>query len=156
MPVEWLSEEKCKKMLGQQVYGRLATTGKDNIPYITPVNYVYKDGSIYIHCALKGRKLDNISENSSVCFEISSPGNLYISERACGFAMRFWSILVFGKGEIVHIIEEKRMALDAIMLKYAGNFEYTDPTDSDLEKVNILKIKIESISGKLSVDPEQE
>ena len=154
MPVEWLSEEKCKKMLGPQVYGRLATSGKDNIPYITPVNYAYKNDAIYIHCAIKGRKLNNISENPEVCFEISAPGNLYISERACGFAMRFWSILVSGKGELVQGLDEKRSALDAIMKKYAGNFEYTEPTDEDLGKVNVIKINIESISGKLSVDPE--
>jgi len=154
MPVEWLSEEKCKKMLVPQVYGRLATSGKDNKPYITPVNYVYKNDAIYIHCAMKGRKLDNIAFNPDVCFEISAPGNLYISERACGFAMRFWSILVSGKAEIVRSIEEKREALDGIMMKYAGNYEYTEPTDDDLGKVNVIKINIENISGKFSVDPE--
>jgi len=154
MPVEWLSEEKCKKMLGHQVYGRLATSGKENIPYITPVNYVYVNEAIYIHCAMKGRKLDNIAENPNICFEISAPGNLYISERACGFSMRYWSILVAGKAGLVNTIDEKRMALDSIMNKYAGQFEYSDPTDEDLGKVNVIKISIENISGKFAVDPE--
>lgn len=154
MPVEWLSEDKCKKMLGHQVYGRLATSGRDNIPYITPVNYVYLNDAIYIHCALKGRKLDNIAENPVVCFEISAPGNLYIAEKACGFSMRYWSILTAGKAEIINLIKEKRDALDAIMKKYGGQFEYTDPTDEDLGRVNVLKINIESISGKMGIDPQ--
>jgi len=153
MPIEWLSEEKCKKMLPMQVYGRLATSGKDNIPYITPVNYVYTNDSIYIHCALKGRKLDNIAENPVVCFEISAPGNLFISEKACGFSMRYWSILISGKAELVSLLEEKREALDTIMKKYARQFEYTDPTDDDLSRVNVLKINVESISGKMGIDP---
>lgn len=154
MPVEWLTDEKCRKMLGPHIYGRLATSGKDNIPYITPVNYVYMENAIYIHCAMKGRKLNNIAENPAVCFEISSPGNLYIAEKACGFTMRFWSILVSGNAHLVQGISEKREVLDAIMIKYAGRYEYTDPSDEDLEKVNVIKIDIEDISGKFSVDPE--
>jgi len=154
MPIEWLSQEKCKKMLGPQIYGRLATAGKDNIPYITPVNYAYKDDAIYIHCALKGRKLNNISENPNVCFEISASGNLFIAEKACGFSMRYWSILIAGNAEIVKTIEEKRTALDAIMKKYGGQFEYSDPTDDDLERVNVIKINIENISGKMGIDPQ--
>ncbi len=154
MPVEWLSEEKCKKMLGHQVYGRIATSGKDNIPYITPVNYTYANNAIYIHCALRGRKLDNIANNPSVCFEISAPGNLYIAEKACGFSMRYWSILVEGKAELVSSPGEKRDAMNFIMSKYGKGFEYTDPTDDDLARVNILKINIGSISGKMGIDPE--
>ncbi len=154
MPVEWLSEEKCKKMLPQHVYGRLATTGSDGKPYITPVNYVYINDSVYFHTAFKGRKIDNISSNPDVCFEISSPGNLYISEKACGFSMRFWCILVEGNAASVSSTEEKREVLNALMQKYAGRYEYTDPTDEDISKVNIIKINVKSISGKLSVDPE--
>jgi len=154
MPVEWLSEEKCRKMLGPQVYGRLATSGKDNVPYITPVNYAYANDAIYIHCALKGRKLNNIAENPVVCFEISAPGNLYISEKACGFSMRYWSILISGKAELVESIDEKREALNAVMQKYAGRFEYSDPSDEDLCKVNVIKINIGNISGKMGIDPQ--
>ncbi len=154
MPVEWLSEEKCKKMLPQQIYGRLATTGKDGIPYITPVNYVYINDSIFFHTGFKGRKLDNINENPNVCFEISSSGNLYLSEKACGFTMRFWCIIIEGKAEPVSSHEEKKEVLNALMKKYAGRYEYSDPTDEDIPKVNIIKINVESISGKLSIDPQ--
>jgi nitroimidazol reductase NimA-like FMN-containing flavoprotein (pyridoxamine 5'-phosphate oxidase superfamily) len=153
MPVQWLTEEKCKKMLNYQVYGRLATAGKDNIPYITPVNYAFYDNAVFIHCSLKGRKLDNIKENPIVCFEISAPGNFCDSDKACGFGMNYWSILVYGKAEIVQSIEIKRLGLNAIMEKYASQFEYSDFTDDDLTRVNIIKINIESISGKTRIDP---
>ena len=154
MPVEWISQEKCKKMLPQHVYGRLATTGSDGLPYITPVNYVYINDSVYFHTGFKGRKLYNISSNPDVCFEISSPGNLYISEKACGFSMRFWCILVEGRAEAVSSNKEKKEVLDALMRKYAGRYEYTEPTDEDLSKVNVIRINVKSISGKLSLDPE--
>lgn len=155
MPVEWLSEEKCRKMLGHQVYGRMATSGKDNIPYVTPVNYAYANNSIYIHCALRGRKLDNIAANPNVCFEISAPGNLYIAEKACGFSMRYWSILIEGRASLVQSLDEKREAMNSIMGKYGRGFDYTDPADEDLAKVNVIKISIGSISGKMGIDPQE-
>lgn len=154
MPVEWLSQEKCKKMLPQQVYGRLATAGKDGMPYITPLNYVYINDSIYFHTGFRGKKINNINENPAVCFEISAPGNLYISDRACGFSMRYWCILVSGRAEPVTSPEEKADVLDALMKKYASRYEYSDPTDEEISKVNIIKINVENISGKLSVDPQ--
>jgi len=156
MPVEWLSEEKCKKMLPQQTYGRLATVGKDGKPYITPVNYVYMNDAIYFHTGFKGRKLDNIAAAPSVCFEISAPGNLYISERACGFTMRFWCILAEGKAETVTSPDEKADVLNALMKKYAARYEFSDPTDEEIAKVNIIKINVEHISGRLSIDPQPE
>jgi len=155
MPIEWIPQEKCRKMLGPQIYGRLGTTGEDNKPYITPVNYAYDNDAIYIHTGMKGRKLENIAANPSVCFEISLPGNLYISEITCNFSMRYWSIIVEGTAVLVADMNEKRQALDSLMEKYAGRFEYTDPTDEDLQKVNVIKINIESINGKFNVDPQE-
>jgi nitroimidazol reductase NimA-like FMN-containing flavoprotein (pyridoxamine 5'-phosphate oxidase superfamily) len=155
MPIQWLSEDKCKKMINYHVYGRLATAGKDNVPYITPVNYAYDGDAIYIHCALQGRKLSNIKDNPVVCFEISAPGNLRDSHKACGFSINYWSILIFAKEEIFLDIDIKRLGLNAIMGKYASQFEYNDFTDDDLERVNIIKINIESISGKTNLYPEE-
>ena len=152
MQTHWLSEEKCKNMMKYQVYGRLATTGKDNVPYITPVNFAHHENAIYIHCALQGRKLNNIKDNPAVCFEISAPGNFYDSDKACGFSMAYWSILIFGKAEIVQSMDAKRLGLTAIMEKYASQFEYSDFTDDDLTRVNIIKINIESISGKTKLE----
>lgn len=60
-------------ILNRCTVGRLATVGSDGYPYITPVNYVYWQGSIYFHCALKGEKVDNIAREPKVCFEIDIP-----------------------------------------------------------------------------------
>lgn len=156
MPVLWLSKEKCVNMLPYQAYGRLATVGPDNRPYITPVNYVYEEDAVFIHGGFSGRKIDNIRANSSVCFEISSRGNLYISEKACGFSMRYWSIIVEGKAEEVADPAVKKMAIGSFMEKYGRGFEFTPATDEDIEKVNVIRINIEKISGKMGIDPQDE
>jgi len=63
---------------------------------------------------------------------------------------------VEGKAESITSTEEKADVLDALMKKYAARFEYSDPTAEELTRVNIIKINIESISGKLSLDPQPE
>ena len=154
MPIIWLSKEKCTNMLPFQAYGHLATVGPDNTPYITPINYIYADRAIYIHTKFSGRKLDNIRANSRVCFTINSMGNLYVGDKACDFSMRYWSILIEGRAEEVTDIAVKRMAIDALMEKYGRGFEFTPATDEDLEKVNVVRISIDELTGKMGIDPE--
>lgn len=154
MPVKWLSSEKCESLLTDQVYGRLATTGADSRPYITPVNYVYTGDTIFIHSAFKGRKLENLRRNNRVCFEISSDEKLYVSGRACGFSMRYWSVIIEGTAEEVSDLQVKRLAIDSLMEKYGRGYVFTPAADDDLHKVNVIRINIETISGKSGVDPE--
>lgn len=154
MPVKWMSKEKCEELLPFEDYGRLATVGADSVPYITPVNYVCRDNAIYIHTKFNGRKLENIRHNPRVCFEVSSKVSLYTSHRACGFSMRYWSILVTGKAEEIGEISLRRTAIDALMEKYGRGFEFTPVTDEELSGVNVIRISIEEITGKMGVDPE--
>lgn len=154
MPVVWMTKEKCESIIPFQDYGRLATAGPDNVPYITPVNYVYSDGAVYIHTKFHGRKLDNIRHNPRVCFEVSSNVSLYTSDRACGFSMRYWSILVTGTAAEIRDISTRRMAIDLIMEKYGQGLQFTPATDGDLEKVNVIRITVDEITGKMGVDPE--
>jgi len=42
----------------------------DNMPYIIPMNFGYKDNRLYFHCAKKGKKIDIIKRNNSTCFEM--------------------------------------------------------------------------------------
>ncbi len=57
---------ELERILAAATIGRMASIGKDGYPYITPVNFVYDQGCIYFHCALKGEKLDNIARNARV------------------------------------------------------------------------------------------
>lgn len=154
MPVKWMSKEKCEELLPFEDYGRLATAGMDSVPYITPVNYVCSDNAIYIHTGFTGRKLENIRHNPRVCFEVSRNVSLYTSDRACGFSMRYWSVIVTGTAEEIPDISARRMAIALLMEKYGHGFEFTPATDEELSRVNVIRISIDEITGKMGVDPE--
>jgi nitroimidazol reductase NimA-like FMN-containing flavoprotein (pyridoxamine 5'-phosphate oxidase superfamily) len=47
--LEITDKSEITKILETTRVGRLATLGEDGYPYITPVNYVYFQESVYIH-----------------------------------------------------------------------------------------------------------
>lgn len=122
---------------------------RDNIPYVVPMNFAYKDNVIYLHAALEGKKLDIIRKNSLVCFEVDHRTELVSSEAGCNWGMRFYSIIGWGNASIIEEVEDKAAALNVIMKKYAGRADYSFPEDS-LGRVVVIMIRITEMTGKKS------
>src|SRR5688500_10890126 len=61
-----LSEQECLQLISKNYLGRLACS-EDDVPYITPISYVYADGYIIAHSVL-GKKIRIMRSNPSVCF----------------------------------------------------------------------------------------
>ncbi|MHC4557640.1 MAG: pyridoxamine 5'-phosphate oxidase family protein [Planctomycetota bacterium] len=120
-------------------------------PYIVPLCFGYKDNNLYFHCASEGKKLDIIKKNNNVCFEVDIDLELVKSKTACGYNMKYQSVIGFGKAELLDDIESKRKALDIIMQNYSDeSFEY--PVEAVKNTVTIIRVKVESMTGKKS-DP---
>ncbi len=123
---------------------------ENNTPYIVTLNfgYVYTgSGILYFHSAPQGRKIDLLRKNGYVCFEMDTNHELYKGPKACGWGMKYESVV--GYGNISEVIDpaERKAGLDSIMAHYGGTgpFEYPD---DQLNRVTILKLEIESITGK--------
>ena len=138
---------EVRGFLKQAQWGRLATNGLEG-PYITPLHYVLEGDKIYFHCALEGRKLDNISQDNRVCFEVSEM--LEINEHAnpCKFSTSYKSVLVFGPAELVQEVREKVKALNLIAQKYSSTGNFEPITEAQSKTVTVLVLKIDIISGK--------
>ena len=70
-----LNEKQAEELLRQQVIGRLACHYRGET-YIVPLNYVYKDGLIYVHSG-PGKKIDMMRKNPKVCFEVEEIENIF-------------------------------------------------------------------------------
>lgn len=144
-------------ILGRCRVGRIATSGVDGYPYITPVNYVYHAGAIYFHCARAGEKLDNLKRDSRVCFEVDIP-LAYLdldyygdNPESCGVTQFYHSVIIRGRAEIVGNIEEKTAALKALVASHepAGrNFQELTSETKAVALCEVVAVRIESISGK--------
>ncbi len=118
-------------------------------PYIVPLCFGYKDNCLYFHSAREGRKIEMLKRNNAVCFEFDGNLEVEAGKAACDWGMQYRSVIGYGRASFVEDPEEQRMALDAIMAQYAdGAFEYSEKA---LGKVLVIKVEIESMTGKKSV-----
>ena len=117
-------------------------------PYIVPMSFGYRENALYFHGALKGQKIDFITRNPKVCFEIDIVTEPLINENACDWSMRFKSVIGFGTATFIRDLKEKQAALKIIMAHYSdATFAFPE------NKVNataVIKVDIESMTGKQS------
>ena len=119
-----------------------------NSPYIVPLCFGYKDKVLYFHGSLNGKKIDIIRKNQKVCFEFDINTEIVKAEDACHWSMKYRSVIGFGKAVLLEDKEEKRKALNIIMSQYSDRtFQFNDDT---LKKTGVIKVEIESMTGKQS------
>ena len=114
----------------------------DNEPYVVPMNYGYtmEDGKLtmYLHSALKGRKLDMMRANSKVFFEIDCDLQPFEGRVACQYGLVYSSIMGRGTATIVEDVEEKKKAMSILMKTQTGkDFSFEDRLVSIVAVVRI-------------------
>jgi hypothetical protein len=154
MPILWMSENDAYEFLATETEGRLATSDASGQPYITPLNYLYREGIIYFHSKLLGRKLDNIAENNRVCFEVSKVEKLTVTnDRPCACSTRYTSVLVFGAAHVLPDGVEKTAILNLLVARYAAGKPFQPVEDCHAAECAVVEIHIDELSGKRNVDP---
>ena len=80
-------------------------------PYVVPMNYGYtmEDGKLvlYLHSAVRGKKLDMIRANPRVFFELDCDLAPFEGQKPCQYGLVYSSIMGKGKARIVEDVEEK-------------------------------------------------
>ena len=61
-------KEVIESIIKRATVCRIALS-ENNVPYIVPLSFGYKDNCLYFHSAPEGRKIDIIKQNNNVCFE---------------------------------------------------------------------------------------
>ena len=126
-------------------YGILSTVSSDNEPYGVPVNYCLIDQGIYFHCALEGRKIDNIHYHPKVSFCVVGKTEVLPDK----FGTKYESCIV--QGSVSESFgAEKQSALEGLIHKYSENFvpEGLKYIEKLRDKTKVFRISIDSISGK--------
>lgn len=140
-----ITEEEAMALLSRAEYGVLSTVSENGEPYGVPLNFCTIDRCIYFHCAVEGRKIDNIKQNKSVSF--CTVGNIEILPDQ--FGTKYESVIVSGEVEEV-FDDNKQIALEGLLHKYSP--DYFDKglkyIEALREKTRVFKITINSLSGK--------
>ena len=114
----------------------------DNEPYVVPMNYGYKmeDGklTVYLHSALKGKKLDMMRANPKVFFEIDCDLQPFEGRVPCQYGLVYSSVMGRGTATIVEDVEEKKQAMSLLMKTQTGkDFSFEDRLVSIVAVVRI-------------------
>lgn len=140
-----IPQEEAYSILDKAEYGVLSTVSHDGRPYGVPLSFCVLDGCIYFHCAVEGRKIDNLEVNNAVTF--CTVGDTEVMPEK--FGITYQSAMVFGKAEEA-FADEKRTALEGLVRKYSPDFiesgaKYIDALS---DKTRVFRIVIDHISGK--------
>ncbi len=119
-----------------------------DMPYIVPVCFGYKENTLFIHSALKGKKIDALKKNNQVCFEFDISTQPVPAEKPCKWGMQYKSVIGTGTAVFLEDPEEKKKALGIIMNQYSVK-EYEFPMDA-VNATAVIKIEISKITGKQS------
>ncbi len=125
---------------------RLGLCDHDGTPYVVPVCFGYKRGEIFIHSSPEGKKMEILRRGPKVCVEFEAEAEPLPGAEACGWTMRYRSVIAFGEASVLEDPEERREGLDTIMDHYAGGPHQYAP--KGLERVAVIRIRIARMTGK--------
>jgi len=140
-------------LLNRTGFGVLATC-KDGQPFTVARNFAYdaENHAIYFHGARKGRTFESADAGSLANLNVSEMGEWILAERAMNFGVKYKGVVVFGKLSIVEDNEEAKHALQLLMDKHfpelRPDVDYESTTDIDLKVTAVLRMDIDSWSGK--------
>ena len=129
----------------------------DNEPYVVPMNYGYtrENGKlvVYLHSAVRGKKLDMIRANPKVFFEIDCDLVPFEGELPCQYGLSYSSVMGKGIARIVDDVEEKKKAMSILMKTQTGkDFTFEDRLVSI---VAVIRIDVEAYTAKHRPIPER-
>ena len=129
----------------------------NNEPYVVPMNYGYamEEGKLvlYLHSAVRGKKLDMIRANPKVFFEIDCDRVPFESELPCQYGLSYSSVMGKGIAHIVDDVEEKKKAM-SILMKTQTNKDFTFE-DRLVSVVAVIRIDVENYTAKHRPIPEK-
>jgi len=129
----------------------------DNEPYVVPMNYGYtmEEGALvlYLHSALRGKKLDMIQANPRVFFELDCDRVPFEGKVACQYGLAYSSVMGRGTARIVEDVEEKKKAMSILMKTQTGkDFSFEDRLVSI---VAVIRIDVSEYTAKHRPLPEK-
>lgn len=142
-----LTDEETIRLFRETEYGVLSIIDENNMPYGVPMSFALREKNIYFHCsAAGGKKISGIEHCRNASFTVVAHTQLLPQQ----FATLYMSAIAYGTIDIVQDEAERRKGIEAILCKYSpdhieNGMKYIDHA---IDKVYVLKLEIEKITGK--------
>ncbi|MDR1615057.1 MAG: pyridoxamine 5'-phosphate oxidase family protein [Campylobacteraceae bacterium] len=149
---------ELEKLLNEVSFGTICFNDQP-FPYMTGINFVFKNGCIYFHGATQGRKYSLALKNPFVSFSAVKeyafiPSNFF-KNSACSATQYFASAFFEGELSIEKDKIQKAAILELLMKKYQKSGKYESLNhhvyDKMLDKTAVFRLKINSHTLKIKV-----
>ncbi len=140
--------EESFEILKTMTHGILALHGDEEYPYAVPVSFAYDGKEIYIHSAVTGHKIDCIRHNPKVSLCVVNKDQI-IPEK---FTTYYKSVVIFGTAIFISERAEIEYGLKLLAEKYSPGFDSKEEIENCINRVTVIKISIDSISGKEAIE----
>ena len=125
-------------------------------PYVVPMNYGYtmEEGklTLYLHSAVRGKKLDMIQANPKVYFSIDCDRVPFEGKVPCQYGLSYRAVSGWGTATIVEDVEEKKQAMTMLMKTQTGkDFTFEDRL---VTIVSVIRIDVDEFTAKHRPLPE--
>ncbi|MEG0157416.1 MAG: pyridoxamine 5'-phosphate oxidase family protein [Anaerovoracaceae bacterium] len=150
---EITSTEEIEQILMREKICHLAMSVEDQ-PYVIPMMYAYEAGTIYMHCAEIGTKLEMLARNEKVCVEVQSntvDDLILNSGKPCDWGFSFESVVAFGTAEVIDDREQKIAAYTLLTEKNRPKSDAPWEAEFIEKKIvgsRLIKITIREMTGK--------
>ena len=128
----------------------------DDEPYVVPMNYGYcmEAGKLtmYLHSAVRGKKLDMIRANPRVFFSLDCDRKPFDGKLPCQYGLVYSSVMGRGTATVVEDVEEKKMAMSCLMKTQTGkDFTFEDRL---VTAVSVIRVDVAEYTAKHRPLPE--
>lgn len=120
----------------------------DHRPYVVPLNFGYRDQTLYFHCSREGKKVEIIRRNPRVSVSFIEDHHVVPSGTACSWTTKYRSVIGSGTASIIEDRPSKKDALEIIAGQYSGNGFHFE--DESVDRVLVIRVDIEYMTGKVS------
>ena len=129
---------------------------RNDEPYVVPMNYGYtmEEGklTLYLHSAVKGKKLDMVQANPKVFFSMDCDRMPFEGRVPCQYGLVYSSIMGRGTATLVEDVEEKKRAMSLLMKTQTGkDFTFEDRL---VTIVTVIRIDVAEYTAKHRPLPE--
>lgn len=141
-----MPEEQAVSLIKSCKFAVLSLVDPDGLPYGVPLDYIYKENTLYFHGAREGRKIDSMRANPRGCAVILGETSV-VPEK---FGRRYTSVIAEGPIELMDDPEEKRRVMTWVVEENSPEYKEKGAAiiEKMLDRVLIYKMQIDSISGK--------
>lgn len=146
-PGQALDRDDCIRILGNAKRGTLSVLGDDGYPYgVTMSPFFDKESNrLFFHCGKAGHKLDAMRNCDKVSFCTISDG----VKTEKDWALRFESVVVFGKVRFIEDLEMKTKILSGITANFPADPEFLPAAlKGHLDKTICFELVVEHMTGK--------